>query len=131
LGSSLEAVSVAARAIKSGEASLVIAGGVESMSRAPFVMAKSKLHFPVPQIGRHDHRLAVRESAMKEKYGTDSMPETAENVAEQWKISREDQDAFALRSQQRAAAAMKDGRLRGNRSGDNSRKEESHRGFRR
>ncbi len=109
-GSSLEAVSVAARAVKSGEASLVIAGGVESMSRAPFVMAKSEAAFS-RAAKLEDTTIGWRfvNPAMKEKYGTDSMPETAENVAEQWKISREDQDAFALRSQQRAAAAMKDG----------------------
>ncbi len=107
-GSSMEGVSVAARAIKSGEASLVIAGGVESMSRAPFVMAKSENAFSrVAKI--EDSTIGWRfvNPAMKEKYGTDSMPETAENVAEEWRISREDQDAFALRSQQRAAAATK------------------------
>jgi len=109
-GSSMEAVSVAARAIKSGEASLVIAGGVESMSRAPFVMAKSENAFSrVAKI--EDSTIGWRfvNPAMKERYGTDSMPETAENVAEEWRISREDQDAFALRSQQRAAAGAKAG----------------------
>jgi acetyl-CoA acyltransferase len=111
-GSSMEAVSVAARAIKSGEAELVIAGGVESMSRAPFVMAKAEAAFSrAAKI--EDTTIGWRfvNSAMKAKYGTDSMPETAENVAEEWRISREDQDAFALRSQQRAAAAMRAGRL--------------------
>jgi len=111
-GSSLEAVSVAARAIKSGEASLLIAGGVESMSRAPFVMAKAEDPFS-RSAKIEDTTLGWRfvNPAMKEKYGTDSMSETAENIAEQWGISRQDQDAFALRSQQRTATAMKNGRL--------------------
>jgi acetyl-CoA acyltransferase len=111
-GSSLEAISIAARAIKSGEASLVIAGGVESMSRAPFVIGKAEAPFS-RGAKIEDTTIGWRfvNPAMKEKYGTDSMPETAENVAEQWKISREDQDAFALRSQQRTAAAMKNGHL--------------------
>jgi 3-oxoadipyl-CoA thiolase len=111
-GSSLESVSVAARAIKSGEAELMIAGGVESMSRAPFVMAKAEAAFSrAAKI--EDTTIGWRfvNPAMKAKYGTDSMPETAENVAEEWRISREDQDAFALRSQQRAAEAMRAGRL--------------------
>lgn len=111
-GSSLESVSVAARAIKSGEAELVIAGGVESMSRAPFVMAKAESAFSrAAKI--EDTTIGWRfvNPAMKAMYGTDSMPETAENVAEEWHISREDQDAFALRSQQRAAEAMRAGRL--------------------
>ena len=110
--SSLEAVSSAARAIKSGESSLVIAGGVESMSRSPFVMGKAETPFSrTAKI--EDTTLGWRfvNPAMKEKYGTDSMSETAENVAEEWHISREDQDAFALRSQQRTAAAMKNGYL--------------------
>jgi len=111
-GSSLEAISIAARAIKSGEASLVIAGGVESMSRAPFVMAKSEVAFSrAAKI--EDTTIGWRfvNPLMKEKYGTDSMPETAENVAEEWRVSREDQDAFAFRSQRRSAEAMKSGRL--------------------
>jgi 3-oxoadipyl-CoA thiolase len=111
-GSSMEAVSVAARAIKSGEAELVIAGGVESMSRAPFVMAKAEAAFSrAAKI--EDTTIGWRfvNPAMKAKYGTDSMPETAENVAEEWRISRENQDAFALRSQQRTAEAMRAGRL--------------------
>jgi len=111
-GSSLEAVATAARAIKSGEASLVIAGGVESMSRAPFVMAKSDSAFSrTAKI--EDTTIGWRfvNPAMKGKYGTDSMPETAENVAEEWKISRQDQDGFAFRSQRRTAEAMKSGRL--------------------
>jgi 3-oxoadipyl-CoA thiolase len=110
--SSLEAVSSAARAIKSGEASLLIAGGVESMSRSPFVMGKAEAPFSrTAKI--EDTTLGWRfvNPAMKEKYGTDSMSETAENVAEEWHISREDQDAFALRSQQRTTAAMKNGHL--------------------
>jgi 3-oxoadipyl-CoA thiolase len=111
-GSSLESVSVAARAIKSGEAELIIAGGVESMSRAPFVMAKAESAFS-RSAKIEDTTIGWRlvNPAMKAKYGTDSMPETAENVAEEWRISREDQDAFALRSQQRAAEAMRSGRL--------------------
>jgi 3-oxoadipyl-CoA thiolase len=109
-GSSMEAVSVAARAIKSGEASLVIAGGVESMSRAPFVMAKAESAFS-RSAKVEDTTIGWRfiNPLMKEKYGTDSMPETAENVAEEWRISREDQDAFAFRSQRRAAEAAKAG----------------------
>ena len=111
-GSSMEAVSVAARAIKSGEASLLIAGGVESMSRAPFVMAKAESAFSrTTKI--EDTTIGWRfvNPLMKEKYGTDSMPETAENVAEEWHISREDQDTFAFRSQKRTAEAMKAGRF--------------------
>jgi 3-oxoadipyl-CoA thiolase len=111
-GSSLEAVSVAARAIKSGEAELVIAGGVESMSRAPFVMGKAESAFS-RSAKIEDTTIGWRfvNPAMKAKYGTDSMPETAENVAEECRIPRADQDAFALRSQQRAAEAMRTGRL--------------------
>jgi 3-oxoadipyl-CoA thiolase len=111
-GSSMDAIAVAARAIKSGEASLVIAGGVESMSRAPFVMGKAESAFSrAAQV--YDTTIGWRfvNPLMKAKHGVDSMPETAENVAADFKISRGDQDAFALRSQQRAAAAMKDGRL--------------------
>jgi 3-oxoadipyl-CoA thiolase len=111
-GSSMEAVSLGARAIKSGEASLIIAGGIESMSRAPFVMGKSEAAFSrAAKI--EDTTIGWRfvNPAMREKYGTDSMPETAENVAEEWRISRQDQDAFALRSQRRAAAAAKAGRF--------------------
>ena len=111
-GSSLEAVSQAARAIKCGEASLVIAGGVESMSRAPFVLAKAESAFS-RSAKIEDTTIGWRfiNPMMKAQYGTDSMPETAENVAEEWHISREDQDAFALRSQQRTAAAFQSGRL--------------------
>jgi acetyl-CoA acyltransferase len=111
-GSSLEAVSQAARAIKCGEASLVIAGGVESMSRAPFVLAKAESAFS-RSAKIEDTTIGWRfiNPMMKAQYGTDSMPETAENVAEEWHISRGDQDAFALRSQQRTAAAFQSGRL--------------------
>ncbi len=111
-GSSMDAIAVAARAIKSGEASFVIAGGVESMSRAPFVMGKAESAFSrSAQV--YDTTIGWRfvNPLMKAKYGVDSMPETAENVAVDFRISRMDQDAFALRSQQRAVAAMKDGRL--------------------
>jgi 3-oxoadipyl-CoA thiolase len=111
-GSSLEAVAIAARAIQSGEAALVIAGGVESMSRAPFVLGKAEGPFS-RSAKLEDTTIGWRlvNPAMKEKYGTDSMPETAENVAEEWKISRHDQDAFAFRSQQRTAMAMRNGQL--------------------
>ncbi|HZR66154.1 MAG TPA: 3-oxoadipyl-CoA thiolase [Terriglobales bacterium] len=111
-GSSMEAVSVAARAIKSGEASLMVAGGVESMSRAPFVMGKSETAFSrAAKI--EDTTIGWRfvNPAMKDKYGTDSMPEAAENVAEEWKISRADQDAFAFRSQKRTTEAAKSGKF--------------------
>src|SRR6266700_176640 len=109
-GSSIEAVSVAARAIKSGEAEFVIAGGVESMSRAPFVLAKADSAFS-RATKVEDTTIGWRfvNPLMKAKYGTDSMPETAENVAEEWHISREDQDAFAFRSQQRTTAAVQSG----------------------
>jgi acetyl-CoA acyltransferase len=111
-GSSLDAVATAARAIKCGEADLVIAGGVESMSRAPFVMAKADAAFS-RSMKVEDTTLGWRfvNSAMKAKYGTDSMPETGEIVAEEFHISREDQDAFALRSQMRAAEAIRSGRM--------------------
>ena len=111
-GSSMDAVATAARAIKSGEAELIIAGGVESMSRAPFVMAKADSAFSrAAKI--EDTTIGWRfiNPLMKAKYGVDSMPETAEIVAEEFHVSREDQDAFALRSQQRAAAAVRDGIL--------------------
>jgi len=106
-GSSLNAVGTAARAIKAGEADLVLAGGVESMTRAPFVMGKADAAFSrSAQI--YDTTIGWRfvNPAMKKQYGTDSMPETAENVAEDFKVARADQDAFALRSQQRWAAAQ-------------------------
>ncbi|HEY2546521.1 MAG TPA: 3-oxoadipyl-CoA thiolase, partial [Candidatus Acidoferrum sp.] len=107
-GSSMDAVASAARAMKCGEVELVIAGGVESMSRAPFVMSKADLAFS-RAAKLEDTTLGWRfiNPLMKAKYGVDSMPETAEIVAEEFHVSREDQDAFALRSQQRAAAAMR------------------------
>ncbi len=108
--SSLDAVGTAARAIKSGEVDLMIAGGVESMSRAPFVMGKADSAFSrAAKI--EDTTIGWRfiNPKMKAAYGVDSMPETAENVADDYKISRADQDAFALRSQQRAAKSIADG----------------------
>ena len=111
-GSSMDAVGIAARAIKSGETELMIAGGVESMSRAPFVMGKAAEPFSrAAKI--EDTTIGWRfvNPLMKAKYGVDSMPETAENVAVEFRISRADQDAYALRSQQRAAAAIKAGYL--------------------
>ncbi|MGH1479111.1 MAG: 3-oxoadipyl-CoA thiolase [Geminicoccales bacterium] len=111
-GSGMDALITAARAIKAGEAELIIAGGVESMSRAPFVMPKAETAFS-RQNEIYDTTLGWRfvNPVMKMQYGIDSMPETAENVAEEFSISREDQDAFAARSQLRAAAAKKSGRL--------------------
>jgi acetyl-CoA acyltransferase len=108
--SSMEAVALAARAIKAGEAELIIAGGVESMSRAPFVMGKATSAFS-RSAEIYDTTIGWRfiNPLMKQQYGVDSMPETGENVAEQFKVSREDQDKFALRSQQKAAAAQKNG----------------------
>jgi len=106
-GSSMDAAAIAARAIQCGEASLVIAGGVESMSRAPYVLSKPDAAFS-RSLKMEDTTIGWRfvNPLMKERFGIDSMPETAENVAEQWKISREDQDAFAFRSQQRAGRAI-------------------------
>jgi len=111
-GSSMDAVAAAARAIKSGEADLVIAGGVESMSRAPFVVGKADAAFS-RSMRLEDTTIGWRfvNPLMKAKYGTDSMPETGEIVAEEFRISREDQDAFALRSQQRAADAIRTCRM--------------------
>jgi acetyl-CoA acyltransferase len=111
-GSSMDAIATAARAIKSGEGELILAGGVESMSRAPFVMSKADAAFS-RAMKIEDTTIGWRfiNSCMKAKYGIDSMPETAEIVAEEFHVSREDQDAFALRSQQRAAAGMRDGSL--------------------
>jgi len=111
-GSSLDAIAMAARAIKTGEASLAIAGGVESMSRAPFVLGKTEAAF-ARAMKLEDTTLGWRfvNPLMKALCGTDSMAETGENVAEEFKISRRDQDAFAYRSQQRAAAAMQSGAL--------------------
>jgi hypothetical protein len=111
-GSSLDAIAIAARAIKSGETALMIAGGVESMTRAPFVLAKADSAFSrAAKI--EDTTIGWRfvNPLMKAKYGIDSMPETAENVAADFGIARADQDAFALRSQERAAAAIASGRL--------------------
>jgi 3-oxoadipyl-CoA thiolase len=105
-GSSLDAVAIATRAIKSGEADLIIVGGVESMSRAPFVMGKADTAFS-RNAEIFDTTIGWRfvNPAMKAKYGVDSMPETAENVAEDFKVNRADQDAFSLRTQQRWARA--------------------------
>jgi acetyl-CoA acyltransferase len=112
-GSSMDAVATAARAIKSGEADLVIAGGVESMSRAPFVMGKADSAFS-RSMKLEDTTIGWRfiNPAMKAKYGVDSMPETGEIVAEEFRISRADQDLFALRSQQRAAEAIRSGKMK-------------------
>jgi acetyl-CoA acyltransferase len=109
-GSSMDAVAIAARAIKSGEVDLVIAGGVESMSRAPFVLGKSESAFS-RNAEIFDTTIGWRfvNPLMRKMYGSDSMPETGENVAEQFTVSRKDQDAFAFRSQQRWAAAQKSG----------------------
>lgn len=111
-GSGLDAVAIAARAIKSSEADLVIAGGVESMTRAPFVMGKANAAF-ARDAAIYDTTIGWRfiNPLLKERYGIDSMPETAENVATEFGVNRADQDAFALRSQQRAAAAIAAGRL--------------------
>jgi len=113
-GSGLEAVGQAARAIRAGDASLIIAGGVESMTRAPFVFGKAESAFP-RAADIHDTTLGWRfvNASMKKQYGIDSMPETGENVAEEFQVSRADQDAFALESQRRAGVAMTDGRFTG------------------
>jgi 3-oxoadipyl-CoA thiolase len=111
-GSSMDAVSIAARAIKTGETSLMLAGGVESMSRAPFVQGKATEAFSrTAKI--EDTTIGWRfvNPLMKSRYGVDSMPETAENVAQDFHVGRGDQDAFALRSQQRAAASIASGRM--------------------
>lgn len=109
-GSSMDALAIAARAIKAGEANLIIAGGVESMSRAPFVMGKSDKAFSRNQ-KLEDTTMGWRfiNPKLDELYGTETMPKTAENVAEQFNINRADQDAFALRSQQRTNAAQESG----------------------
>ena len=111
-GSGMDAVGIAARAIKSGEAEFMIAGGVESMSRAPFVMPKADGAFSRTN-AVYDTTIGWRfvNPLMKQLHGTDSMPETAENVAQEFAISRADQDAFALRSQVKASAAQRNGRL--------------------
>ena len=111
-GSGMDAVGIAARAIKADEAELIIAGGVESMSRAPFVMPKATGAFSRSNTV-YDTTIGWRfvNPIMKQLYGTDSMPETAENLAADYKVSRADQDAFALRSQIKAALAQQSGRL--------------------
>jgi acetyl-CoA acyltransferase len=111
-GSGMDAVGIAARAIKAGEAELMIAGGVESMSRAPFVMPKASEAFS-RNAEIYDTTIGWRfvNPLMKKQYGVDSMPETGENVAEQFNVTREAQDAFAVRSQDKAVAAQESGRL--------------------
>jgi len=111
-GSGMDALIGAARAIRTGEAEIMIAGGVESMSRAPFVLPKADSAFS-RNAEIYDTTIGWRfvNPVMRQQYGIDSMPETAENVAEEFHVSREDQDAFALRSQQKAAAAQANGRL--------------------
>lgn len=111
-GSGMDAVIMAARAIRTGEADLMIAGGVESMSRAPFVLPKADSAYS-RHAEIHDTTIGWRfvNPVMKAQYGIDSMPETAENVAEDYKVARADQDAFAARSQDRAVAAQENGRL--------------------
>jgi 3-oxoadipyl-CoA thiolase len=111
-GSGMDAVITAARAIRAGEAELMIAGGVESMSRAPFVMPKAETAYS-RSAEIHDTTIGWRfiNPLMKKQYGVDSMPETGENVAADYKVTREDQDAFAVRSQAKAAASQESGRL--------------------
>jgi 3-oxoadipyl-CoA thiolase len=111
-GSGLDAVATAARLIRAGEADLVVAGGVESMSRAPFVLGKTDAPF-ARDVRLYDTTIGWRfvNPRMHELFGADAMGETAENVAEEWKVERADQDAFALRSQLRARAAQRSGRL--------------------
>jgi acetyl-CoA acyltransferase len=111
-GSGMDAVITAARAIRSGEAELMVAGGVESMSRAPFVIPKAETAYS-RSAEIHDTTIGWRfiNPLMRRQYGVDSMPETGENVAEDYKVSREDQDAFAVRSQSKAAMAQMNGRL--------------------
>ena len=111
-GSSMDAIQIAARAIMAGETQLMLAGGVESMSRAPFVQGKASEAFSrAAKI--EDTTIGWRfvNPLLKARYGVDSMPETAENVAQEFRVNRADQDAFALRSQQRAAAAIAEGRM--------------------
>ncbi|MBW6531751.1 3-oxoadipyl-CoA thiolase [Sphingomonas sp. RRHST34] len=111
-GSGLNAVGSAAQAIRGGDAALLIAGGVESMTRAPFVLGKAQAPFDRAQ-QLEDTTLGWRfvNPKMREAYGVDSMPETAENVADAWRVTRAEQDAFALASQQKAAAAIASGRM--------------------
>jgi acetyl-CoA C-acetyltransferase len=112
-GSGADAVASAARAVRAGEADLVLAGGVESMSRAPFVLPKAQAAYDRGAAEVFDTTIGWRfvNPRMRQMYGTDSMPETAENLAEEMGVTRADQDAFALRSQQRALAAQGSGRL--------------------
>jgi 3-oxoadipyl-CoA thiolase len=111
-GSGMDAVAMAARSIRGGEADLIVAGGSESMSRAPFVLPKAQSAFD-RNAELYDTTIGWRfvNPRMKSAYGDDTMPSTAENVAEEWKVSREDQDIFALRSQEKTAAAQANGRL--------------------
>ena len=111
-GSGMNAVGVCAQAVRTGEAELTVAGGVESMSRAPFVMGKADTAFS-RKAEVYDTTIGWRfvNRMMKKQFGTDSMPETAENVAEEFQVTREDQDAFAARSQARAVAAQENGKL--------------------
>ncbi|MFC4352041.1 3-oxoadipyl-CoA thiolase [Fodinicurvata halophila] len=111
-GSGMDAVGMAARAIRTGEAEVILAGGVESMTRAPFVTGKAETAFS-RTAEMYDTTIGWRfvNRKLKAEYGIDSMPETAENVAEDYAVARADQDAFALRSQERTAAAQKNGRL--------------------
>jgi acetyl-CoA acyltransferase len=111
-GSGMDAVAMAARVIRGSEADMVIAGGSESMSRAPFVMAKATSAFD-RNAEMYDTTIGWRfvNPKMKHAYGDDTMPSTAENVAQEWQVSREDQDSFAVRSQDKAAAAQENGRL--------------------
>jgi 3-oxoadipyl-CoA thiolase len=111
-GSGLDALGIAARAIRAGDADLMVAGGVESMSRAPFVLPKAEVAWSRAMVV-HDTTIGWRfvNPRMAALHGTDTMPETAENVARQYGVARSDQDAFALRSQERAAKATSNGRL--------------------
>src|SRR5438270_4346989 len=111
-GSGLDAVAMAARAIRGGESEMIIAGGSESMSRAPFVMAKAQSAFD-RNAEMFDTTIGWRfvNPKMKSQYGDDTMPSTAENVAQEFQVTREDQDAFAVRSQEKASAAQENGRL--------------------
>ena len=111
-GSGMDAVAMAARVIRGSESDMVIAGGSESMSRAPFVMAKAQSAFD-RNAEMYDTTIGWRfvNPKMREAYGDDTMPSTAENVAQEWQVSREDQDAFAVRSQDKAASAQENGRF--------------------
>src|SRR3954470_3358280 len=111
-GSGMDAVAMAARVIRGSEADLILAGGSESMSRAPFVMAKARSAFD-RNAEMYDTTIGWRfvNPKMRDAYGDDTMPSTAENVAQEWQVSREDQDVFAVRSQDKAAAAQENGRL--------------------